>query len=117
MRGGGEGAVGGTLYRVTSRSCSRCPTGQGRENEHLALGWPQGEAGSLQVSAQPLRNTVRPVLAGLSPGACHLASGLILHPPSAQWVGIYTVVGGSGPVFSLLLPVRVLFSTFPPERQ
>lgn len=110
--------MGGTLYRVTSRSCSRCPTGQRHENEHLGL-WvgPRGRQAVFQVSAQPLRNTVCPVLAEPPPGARHLGSGLILRPPSAQWVGIYTVVGGSGPVFSLLLPVLVPFSTFPPGRR
>lgn len=57
------------------------------------------------------------LVAKLSLGAHHLGSGLSLHLPAAQWVGIYTAVGESGPVFSSLLPVLVLFSTFLPGRQ
>lgn len=76
-------------------------------------GSPQGEASS----PRPPRTTVRPVRARPSPGARTPGSGLILRPPSARWVGIYTVVGGSGPVFSLLLPVLVPSSAFPPGRR
>lgn len=109
--------MGGTLYRVTSRSCSRCPTGQRCEDEHTEL-WagPRGrQAASGEVPC--LSGTVCPVPAEPSPGARHLGSGLSLHPPSAPWVGIYTAVGGSGPVFSLLLPVLALSSAFPPGRR
>lgn len=82
-----------------------------------ALGSPQGEAGSSPGSVQPPRTAVRPVRAQPSPGARNPGSGLILHPPSARWVGIYTAVGGSGPVFSLLLPVLVPSLAFPPGRR
>lgn len=82
-----------------------------------ALGSPQGEAGSSPGSARPPRTAVRAVRARLSPGARNPGSGLILRPPSARWVGIYTAVGGSGPVFSLLLPVLVPSSAFPPGRR
>lgn len=58
-----------------------------------------------------------PVPAEPSPGACHLGSGLSLHLPSARWVGIYTAVGGSGPVFSLLLLALALSSAFLPGRR
>lgn len=108
--------MGGTLYRVTSRSCSWCPTGQ-RQEEHTEL-WagPRGrQAASGYVPC--LSGTVCPVPAEPSPGACHLGSGLSLHPPSAPWVGIYTAVGGSGLVFSLLLPVLALSLAFPPGQQ
>lgn len=73
-----------------------------------------GEAGSFQVSPS-FSGTL--FVAKSFPGARHLGSGLSLHPPAAQWVGIYTAVGGSGPVFSSLLPVLVLFSTSLPGRQ
>lgn len=99
---------------MTLRSCSWCPTGRRRENELSGL-WvgPGGQAGSFQGSAQPLRNTVCPVLEEPSPRARHLGSGLSLRLPSARWVRTYTAVGGSGPAFSLLLPVLVLSSAFP----
>lgn len=110
--------MGGTLYRVTSRSCSRCRTGRRRENTLSGLrAGPRGPAGGFQGSARPLRSTVCPVLTEPSPRARRLGSGLSLRPPSARWVRTYTAVGGSGPASSLLLPVLVLSSAFPPGQR
>lgn len=88
-----------------------------RAGELRAPGSPQGEGGQFQGGARPLRTAVHPVLARPAPWVRPLGSGLSLRPPSARWVGIYTAVGGSGLVFSLLLPVLALSSAFPPGRR
>lgn len=88
-----------------------------REPKRSGPGLAPGGGGRCLGSARPPRTAVCPVRARPSPGARTPGSGLILRPLSAQWVGIYTAVGGSGPVFSLLLPILVPSSAFPPGRR
>ena len=93
------------------------PDGTAEGARVLRPGLAPGGGGRCLGSARPPRTAVYPVRARPSPGARTPGSGLILRPPSARWVGIYTAVGGSGPVFSLLLPVLVPSSAFPPGRR